>query len=316
MRMLIQKITGLLLFLFILSFISFCLLKLVPGDPVRSMLRVDDVAVTNEQIQQMRAQLGLDQSVFVQYGYWLQNLFSLDLGHSYMTARPVFSEFIEKIPYTLMLTGTSLLVMMIISLPLGILSALYRGRWTDHISRIFALIGSSIPSFWLGLLLIDLFAVKLRILPSMGEGSWQHLILPSITLGIAMSAVYVRLVRASILESSHQEFIRSARARGIGKKRIFTFHLMRHSLIPLLTVFSESIGSLLGGTVMIEVLFAYPGLGKWIVDAITARDYPIIQGYMLFMSIFIVLLNMAVEWSYRYINPAIAIGQRKKGATS
>lgn len=314
MRIFVQKITGLLLFLLILSFISFCLLQIVPGDPVRSMLRVDDVAVTHDQIQQMREQLGLDQSVFVQYGYWLQNLFSLDLGNSYMTGRPVFIEFIEKIPYTLLLTGTSLVVMIMISLPLGILSALYRGRLTDHLSRIFALIGSSIPSFWLGLLLIDLFAVKLRILPSMGEGSWQHLVLPSITLGIAMSAVYVRLIRASILESRHQEFIRSARARGVGKQRIFTFHLMRNSLIPLLTVFSESIGSLLGGTVVIEVLFAYPGLGKWIVDAITARDYPIIQGYMLFMSIFIVLLNMIVEWSYRYINPAI--GHRTKGVTS
>lgn len=314
MRIFVQKITGLLLFLLILSFVSFCLLKLVPGDPVRSMLRVDDVAVTHDQIQQMREQLGLDQSIFVQYGYWLQNLFSLDLGNSYMTGRPVFIEFIEKIPYTLLLTGTSLVVMIMISLPLGILSALYRGRLTDHLSRIFALIGSSIPSFWLGLLLIDLFAVKLRILPSMGEGSWQHLVLPSITLGIAMSAVYVRLIRASILESSHQEFIRSARARGVGKQRIFIFHLMRNSLIPLLTVFSESIGSLLGGTVVIEVLFAYPGLGKWIVDAITARDYPIIQGYMLFMSIFIVLLNMIVEWSYRYINPAI--GHRTKGVTS
>lgn len=314
MRIFVQKITGLLLFLLILSFVSFCLLKLVPGDPVRSMLRVDDVAVTHDQIQQMREQLGLDQSIFVQYGYWLQNLFSLDLGNSYMTGRPVFIEFIEKIPYTLLLTATSLVVMIMISLPLGILSALYRGRLTDHLSRIFALIGSSIPSFWLGLLLIDLFAVKLRILPSMGEGSWQHLVLPSITLGIAMSAVYVRLIRASILESSHQEFIRSARARGVGKQRIFTFHLMRNSLIPLLTVFSESIGSLLGGTVVIEVLFAYPGLGKWIVDAITARDYPIIQGYMLFMSIFIVLLNMIVEWSYRYINPAI--GHHTKGVTS
>ncbi|OMF45754.1 nickel ABC transporter permease [Paenibacillus peoriae] len=306
-----KKSLELVLFFLILSFVSFCLLKLVPGDPVRSILRVDDVAVSNQQIMDMRSQLGLDQPLPVQYGKWLVQLLQFDFGQSYLTHRPVFTEFMEKLPYTLLLTGGSLFIMLLIALPLGTMAALYRNRWIDKASRVFALIGSSIPSFWLGLLLIEWFAVKLRILPSMGEGTAFHLVLPSLTLGLAMAAVYVRMIRASLIESSGQDFIKAAQARGISPIRIFFRHMLRHSLVPLITVFSESIGSLLGGTVVIEVLFAYPGLGKWIVDAIAARDYPIIQGYTVFMAAFIVCINILVELSYRWVNPEIALKEKR-----
>ncbi|WP_149095036.1 nickel ABC transporter permease [Paenibacillus terrae] len=306
-----KKFLELVLFFLILSFVSFCLLKLVPGDPVRSILRVDDVAVSNQQIADMRSQLGLDQPLPVQYGKWLVQLLQFDFGQSYLTHRPVFTEFMEKLPYTLLLTGGSLFIMLLIALPLGTMAALYRNRWIDSASRVFALIGSSIPSFWLGLLFIEWFAVKLRILPSMGEGTIFHLVLPSLTLGLAMAAVYVRMIRASLIESSGQDFIKAAQARGISPVRIFFRHMFRHSLVPLITVFSESIGSLLGGTVVIEVLFAYPGLGKWIVDAIAARDYPIIQGYTVFMAMFIVCINILVELSYRWVNPEIALKEKR-----
>ncbi|URJ58105.1 nickel ABC transporter permease [Paenibacillus polymyxa] len=306
-----KKFLELVLFFLVLSFVSFCLLKLVPGDPVRSILRVDDVAVSNQQITDMRSQLGLDQPLPVQYGKWLIQLLQFDFGQSYLTHRPVFTEFLEKLPYTLLLTGGSLFIMLLIALPLGTMAALYRNRWIDSASRVFALIGSSIPSFWLGLLFIEWFAVKLRILPSMGEGTAFHLVLPSLTLGLAMAAVYVRMIRASLIESSGQDFIKAAQARGISPIRIFFRHMLRHSLVPLITVFSESIGSLLGGTVVIEVLFAYPGLGKWIVDAIAARDYPIIQGYTVFMAVFIVCINILVELSYRWVNPEIALKEKR-----
>lgn len=302
-----KKLTELLLFILLLSFISFCLLKLVPGDPVRSILRVDEVSVSNAQIDRMRSELGLDQPLPVQYGRWLLGLAKLDFGDSYLTRRPVLTEFLEKVPYTLMLTGGALLVMLLISLPLGTLAALRREGLADRLSRLFSLLGSALPSFWLGLLLIEWFAVKLRLLPPMGEGSLLHLVLPSLTLGIAMSAIYVRMIRSNLIESGGQDFIASARARGLHPARIFVFHQFRHSLAPLLTLFSESIGSLLGGTIVIEVLFSYPGLGKWIVDAITARDYPVIQAYMLLMSLFIVALNIMVEMGYRRINPELAI---------
>ncbi|KEO77514.1 ABC transporter permease [Paenibacillus polymyxa] len=310
-KSIVKKFLELVLFFLILSFVSFCLLKLVPGDPVRSILRVDDVAVSNHQITDMRSQLGLDQPLPVQYGKWLVQLLQFDFGQSYLTHRPVFTEFMEKLPYTLLLTGGSLFIMLLIALPLGTMAALYRNRWIDSASRVFALIGSSIPSFWLGLLFIEWFAVKLRILPSMGEGTAFHLVLPSLTLGLAMAAVYVRMIRASLIESSGQDFIKAAQARGISPIRIFFRHMLRHSLVPLITVFSESIGSLLGGTVVIEVLFAYPGLGKWIVDAIAARDYPIIQGYTVFMAVFIVCINILVELSYRWVNPEIALKEKR-----
>lgn len=217
-----KKFLELVLFFLILSFVSFCLLKLVPGDPVRSILRVDDVAVSNQQITDMRSQLGLDQPLPVQYGKWLVQLLQFDFGQSYLTHRPVFTEFMEKLPYTLLLTGGSLFIMLLIALPLGTMAALYRNRWIDRASRVFALIGSSIPSFWLGLLFIEWFAVKLHILPSMGEGTAFHLVLPSLTLGLAMAAVYVRMIRASLIESSGQDFIKAAQARGISPIRIFS----------------------------------------------------------------------------------------------
>ncbi|AET60910.1 nickel ABC transporter permease [Paenibacillus terrae] len=311
LKLIAKKLFELALFFLILSFVSFFLLKLVPGDPVRSILRVDDVAVSNQQIADMRTQLGLDQPLPVQYGKWLVQLLQFDFGQSYLTHRPVITEFMEKLPFTLLLTGGSLFIMLLIALPLGTMAALYRNCWIDSASRIFSLIGSSIPSFWLGLLLIEWFAVKLHILPSMGEGTFLHLVLPSLTLGLAMAAVYVRMIRASLIESSGQDFIKAAQARGISPVRIFFRHMFRHSLVPLITVFSESIGSLLGGTVVIEVLFAYPGLGKWIVDAIAARDYPIIQGYTLFMAVFIVGINILVELSYRWVNPEIALKEKR-----
>ncbi|WP_150271609.1 nickel ABC transporter permease [Paenibacillus tepidiphilus] len=300
-----KKLLGLLVFVLFLSFISFCLLKLVPGDPVRSMLRVDDVAVSREDIADLRNELGLDRPLLVQYGAWLGKLLRLDFGVSYMTYRPVLGEFAEKLPFTLLLTGGSLLVMLVISVPLGALSAVYRNRWVDRFSRVFSLIGSSLPSFWLGLLLIQLLSVKLHLLPPMGGGSLAHLVLPSLTLGVAMSAIYVRLIRSSLLESGGQDFVASAKARGLHPARVFWFHTFRHSLVPLVTLLSESLGSLLGGTLVVEILFAYPGLGKWIVDAIVARDYPVIQGYILFISLCIVVLNLLVELSYRWIHPQL-----------
>ncbi|WP_426621062.1 nickel ABC transporter permease [Bacillus licheniformis] len=307
MKQISKRLFELVLFLFLLSFISFVFMKAAPGDPVKQMLRVDDVAVTDEQIEAFREELGLDKPVYIQYWNWFKRFFQFDLGKSYTTHEPVIDELSRKFPATLLLTGASLLVMLLIAVPVGTLSALYRDRWIDHLSRLLALVGAALPSFWLGLILIDLFSVRLNWLPLMGAGTFKHLILPSLTLGIAMSGVYVRLVRSSLIESLGQDFIRSARARGISEARIFFFHAFRHCLVPVITIFGVSLGSLLGGTVIIEVLFAYPGVGKLVVDAIVQRDYPIIQGYILFMGIAVVLINLLVDLSYRYLNPEIRL---------
>ena len=307
MKLIAKRLFELILFLFLLSFISFAFMKAAPGDPVKQMLRVDDVAVTDEQIEEFREERGVNKPIYIQYWNWFKRFFQLDFGHSYTTGQPVITELSRTFPATLLLTGTSLLVMLLFSVPIGTLSALYRARWLDHAGRLLALIGAALPSFWLGLILIDLFSVRLNWLPSMGAGTFKHLILPSLTLGIAMSGVYVRLVRSSLIESLGQDFIRSARARGISETRIFWFHAFRHCLVPVITIFGVSLGSLLGGTVIIEVLFAYPGVGKLVVDAIIQRDYPIIQGYILFMGIAVVLINLFIDLSYQYLNPEIRI---------
>jgi peptide/nickel transport system permease protein len=174
-----------------------------------------------------------------------------------------------------------------------------------------SILGAAVPSFWLGLILIDLFGVRFGSLPTMGRDGFNSLILPSLTLGLAISSVYVRLLRSSLLDSLSQEFVRSARARGLSEGRIFFLHAFRHSLPPVITVFGVSLGSLIGGVVVIEVLFAYPGIGKLVVDAIRQRDYPLIQGYILIMAVVVFLVNTAVDLSYRYLNPEMKLKERE-----
>jgi peptide/nickel transport system permease protein len=302
-----KRLIEFMLFLLLLSFISFIFIKLAPGDPVKQMLRVDEVSVTKEEIEALREELKFNEPLHIQYWYWLKRFFQFDLGNSYITQQPVLTELLSRFPATVMLTCASLIVMILISVPLGTLSAIYKNKWVDHMSRLFALIGSAIPSFWLGLLFIELFAVKLSILPSMGKGTIKHIILPSLTLGIAMSAVYVRLLRSSLLESLNEDYVKAARARGISERRVFFFHVFRRSLIPVVTIFGMSLGSLISGTVVIEVLFSYPGMGKLVVDAIIRRDYPVIQGYILFISILIVMINIFVDICCRYLNPEIRL---------
>ncbi|NNU82515.1 ABC transporter permease [Geobacillus sp. BMUD] len=307
MMPIVKRFAELLVFFLVLSFISFIFIKLAPGDPVKRMLQVDEMPVTQEQIEALRRELRFDEPLPVQYWHWLQRFFQFDFGHSYITNKPVLSELVARFSDTMMLAAASLIVMITISVPLGTLAAIYQHTWVDHASRLFALVGSSVPSFWLGLLFIELFAVKLGVLPSMGKGTIKHLVLPSLTLGIAMAAVYVRLLRASLLESFHEEYVRAARARGIHEWRIFFFHVFRRALMPVVTVFAMSLGSLLGGTVVVEVLFSYPGMGKLVVDAIIRRDYPVIQGSILFISIVMVFINGCVDVGYRYVNPEIRL---------
>ncbi|MTH54424.1 ABC transporter permease subunit [Bacillus mangrovi] len=307
MKLVLKRVTELILFLFILSAVSFIFIQAAPGDPVRSMMKTDDTAVSEEEMDELREEMGFNDPIFLQYGKWVTRFFQFDLGTSYSTNQPVLDMLLERIPSTLELTFASLAVMTLIAVPIGTLSALYKGSWIDHASRVFALAGSAVPSFWLGLLFIQFFSVKLGILPSMGMDSLAHLVLPSLTLGIAMASVYARILRSSLLESLNQDFILSARARGLHPARIFFYHALRNSLAPVITIFGISLGSLLGGTVVIEVLFSYPGAGKLVVDAMIKRDYPVIQGYILFMGLFVSCINLLVDLSYRYVNPELRV---------
>ncbi|SFE19795.1 peptide/nickel transport system permease protein [Paenibacillus algorifonticola] len=308
-----KRLIQLVFVLFILSLVIFILMKLAPGDPVLTLLHADEMSITQADEAALREELGFDQPVLVQYGKWMLGLIRLDLGTSYLKGRPVLDELLDKLPATIQLTASGLAVMVAIALPLGLIASRYPNRWPDHVSRILALVGASIPSFWMGLLLIYLFSLKLGWLPTSGKGSFAHMILPSITLGFAMAAVYARLLRSGLLDSLSQDYIKAARARGLAERRILMGHALRAALLPVITVFGVSFGNLLAGSVVIETLFAWPGLGSLALEAIFERDYPIIQGYVLATGLFVVVVNLLVDLSYSLLDPRIRLG---KGASS
>jgi nickel ABC transporter permease subunit NikB len=311
-KLIFSRILQLLFVLLSLSIGTFVLMKLAPGDPVLHILSADEFAVTEADEEALRKELGLDQPIIVQYFRWLSQVLRLDLGTSYLTGQPVMDELIRRLPTTISLTLGGLTVMVLISVPMGMLAAMNHNRLFDHISRLVALFGASVPSFWLGLILIYLFSFQFGLLPSMGNGSLLHLILPSLTLGLGLSAVYARLLRAGLLESLSQEYVRAARARGLGEWRILTRHALKAALLPVITVFGMSIGHLLGGSVIVETLFSWPGMGKMVIDAIFQRDYPVIQGYVITTGVVVVLLNLIVDLSYRTLNPQIRLGKEDR----
>ncbi|WP_279386464.1 nickel ABC transporter permease [Paenibacillus xerothermodurans] len=302
-----KRVMQLLGVLFILSAATFTLMKMAPGDPVKTILQADEFAVTEADEAKLRAQLGFDQPAAVQYGRWLWGIMRLDLGKSFLSGKPVWDLIMSRLPTTAQLAAGALAVMALITVPVGIAAAKFPGRWPDHLSRLLAWIGASIPSFWLGLILIYLFSYQLQLLPSMGTGSLAQTILPAFTLGFSLAAVYARLLRVGLLEALAQDYVRAARARGISEWRIMTRHALRAAILPVVTMFGMSIGYLLGGSIVVETLFSWPGLGSMVMDAILGRDYPVIQGYILFTGVVIVAINMLVDLSYYLIDPRLRI---------
>lgn len=301
-----------MVFLLVVTFVSFLFARLAPGDPVMSILRVDDVSVTTAQVETLREEMGFNEPLLVQYGNWFMDFVKLDFGKSYLTNQPVLEMLLSGLPATLELTVGALMVMLLIAVPLGSLAAIYRNSWIDQVSRWISLFGAAVPSFWLGLLLIDLFGVRLNMLPTMGRDGFVSILLPSVTLGLAITSVYVRLLRSSLIDALSNDYIKAARSRGISEVQIFFFHALRAALPPVITVFGVSLGSLIGGVVVIEVIFAYPGIGKMVVEAIRARDYPVIQGYLFLMAVIVFIVNSLVDISYRYLNPRIRMQERKE----
>jgi ABC-type dipeptide/oligopeptide/nickel transport system permease component len=304
-----SRIIQLAIMVLVLSFVTFLLMKLTPGDPIRTILKVDDVVTTTAQEEKLKQMHGFDQPILVQYGSWLQNLAKFNLGESIISRTPVVDMILSRLPATIALSIGGLLVLLCISVPLGVLGAIYENRWPDYLSRWIALLGASIPSFWLGLILIYFFSLKLNLLPAMGKGTLAHFVLPSVTLGVAMAPMYIKLLREQLISILQSPYIESAKARGLRKERILFFHALRGSLIPLVTMFGLSIGSLLGGITVIEILFSWPGMGELIVQAVTQRDYPVIQGYILIIGLLIVVTNLIVDLLYLIINPQIKQGK-------
>lgn len=304
-----SRLFQLTIMILILSFATFVLMKITPGDPVRTLLKVDDVISTTEDKERVMKEYGFDEPILVQYVQWLWNVAQMDLGESIISKRPVLEIILDKLPATFALSVGGLIALFVIAVPLGVLGAVYEGKWPDYISRWFAILGASIPSFWLGLLLIYFFSLKWNLLPVMGKGTLSHFVLPSITLGIAMAPLYIKLLRERLVSTLQSTYIESAYARGLGRGRILLFHALRGSLVPLVTMFGLSIGSLLGGITVVEILFSWPGMGEMIVQAVMQRDYPLIQGYILVVGLLVVMTNLIVDLLYLIIDPQIRHGR-------
>lgn len=293
--------------LFLVSVISFSITYISPGDTAENALMNPMGGVDQRAVEEFRAKTGLDNPVHIQYIHWMDKVLRGDLGESYMTGENVSEAILRCFKVTLRLAVTSMLVSLIIAIPLGILSALRKGTVVDAACRFFALTGVSMPSFWQAYILIIVFALTLEILPSSGygDGSLAYIFLPAITLGTSYAAVTMRLMRASMLDVMQQDYIRAARAKGVPEHTIILKHALKNSLIPVVTVAGLNFGYLLNGSVIVETIFSWPGIGNLIVSSILSKDYPMIQGCVLFIAVIFVLVNFAVDISYAYLNPKI-----------
>ncbi|MCZ6552822.1 MAG: ABC transporter permease [SAR324 cluster bacterium] len=280
----------------------FFLLHLVPGDPVDVMLGESALPADREQ---MRAQLGLDRPIAVQYVVYLRNALSGDLGTSFTSRRAVMAEIAERLPATLELMLGAMAVAFAIALPLGVLAALYHGRWIDYLASGFALLGVAIPNFWLGPLLILLFAIQLDWLPVNERGGLEHLVLPAITLGTALAALLSRMIHTSLVEVLGEDYIRTARAKGLPERIVVASHAMRNAAIPVITVTGLQIGALLSGAIITESIFDWPGLGSLLLEAIYGRNYALVQGCVLVIAVSYIAVNLLADLLYGWVDPRI-----------
>ena len=291
-----------------ISFLTFLLTYLSPGDPVRNMYASAGIMPTEELIQQTRDEMGFNDPFFTQYFRWVGNCLKGDFGKSYSLNKPVVTLLAARLWPTLKLTLMSMLLMLIVAVPLGVLSAVHHNKPIDYIVRALTFFGVSIPNFWVGLLLILLFCVRLRLFPVVSSGgTFKDLFLPAVTLAIAMSAKYTRQVRTAVLEELHSDYVVGARARGVKESKILWGNVFPNSLLPLITMLGLSIGSLLGGTSVVEVIFSYPGMGKMAVEAITTLDYNMIQAFVLWVALIYMVINLLVDMSYNYIDPRMRL---------
>ena len=292
--------------LFGVTLAVFSMLFLVPGDPVKIMLA--EFVTTPDQIARMRAQLHLDEPVLQQYGRFVGNALRGDLGTSIRSRRPVTQEIGDNLASTAQLALASMAVAVALGIPLGLIAALVRNSWLDVASMGVALLGVSMPSFWLGLLLIFTFSLHLGWFPATGGGDLLHLVLPAVTLGAIASAIIARLTRSSMLEVLGQDYVRTARAKGLAGWSVVLRHALKNALIPVLTIFGLQFGNLLAGTVIVETVFSRPGLGRLIVGGILAKDFPLVQGTVLFVATVYVLINVIVDVAYAVADPRIRLG--------
>lgn len=303
-----RRAGGALVVWLLISFLAFSLGRLAPGDPAQIMLlrRTGD-APSEAEVQRLRHQLGLDRPFAERYIGWLSAAAGGDFGESYRSGQPVLGELRARFPATLALALTALAVGLALAIPLAVVSAAARDTAFDHVARVVALAGVSMPSYWLGYMLILLFAVTLGLLPVSGAGGLRHLALPALTLGLGSAASVTRMLRANLLDELGADYVRTARAKGLSGLLVLTRHALRNALNPLVTVSALRFGRLLGEAVIVETVFAWPGIGRWMVESIYDRDYPAMQGFVLYIATVFILINIAVDLSYRLLDPRVRL---------
>ena len=299
---LIRRILAIIPILLGVSLIIFVMLRMIPGDPAYLMAGED---ATPEVVQSLREQWGLDQPLHVQYIVFLRNMLQGDLGRSIRSGRPAIEEIGDRYLNTLLLATFSLAIALSVGLFAGIVSGTKPYSLFDNASMLLALFGVSTPAFWLGLMLMWLFAVELPWLPAVGAGGIQNLILPSITLGAVVAATIARQTRSSVLEVMRQDYVRTARSKGVPENTVITKHVLKNAMIPVVTIAGVLFGTMLGGSIIVETVFAYPGLGKLLIDSISSRDYPVVQALIITYALVFAIINLAVDLSYSYLDPRI-----------
>ncbi|WP_195270389.1 nickel ABC transporter permease [Eubacterium sp. 1001713B170207_170306_E7] len=305
-KQLVNRLLQIVLVLFGISFLTFCLTYLSPGDPAELMLVAGGTPPSEELLAETREEMGLNDPFLVQYGNWLKGFVTGDMGTSYSSKTPVSAVLLDCLGPTLELAAASLILMLVISIPLGILAAVYQNRFPDYLVRGLSFIGVSFPGFWIGLVLLYVFGLKLNWFPIATSGTgFMKLVLPAVTLAIAMSAKYTRQVRTAVLEELRQDYVAGARARGLKESAILWREVLPNAMLPLVTLLGLSLGSLLGGTAVVEIIFSWPGLGKMAVNAIAARDYPLVQGYVIWIALIYMVINLLVDFSYGYLDPRL-----------
>jgi ABC-type dipeptide/oligopeptide/nickel transport system permease component len=284
------------------SIIVFGLIRLLPGDPAQALAGVQ---ATPEYVEQVRERYGLDEPIHIQYWSFVTSMLQGDLGQSTFSRRPVTTELAERFPRTFLLASVSLFIATLVGVSAGIVSATRRNSLFDNASMLFALVGVAAPVFWLALMLQLLFAVQLGWLPATGMGSIRHIILPSITLGLASAALMARITRSSMLDVLSQDYITTARAKGLADRVVIYKHALKNALIPVVTVLGLQFGILLGGAVLTETVFAWPGVGRLLVESILRRDYPVVQGTVMLLAFLFVIINLVVDIIYAFLDPRI-----------
>ncbi len=290
-----------------ISFITFCLVMLAPGDPVRQMIAGnEDIVVSQVEIDALRHELGLDQPFLMQYLSWLGRVLHGNFGFSFMMKKPVLDAVLEALPATVILALASSVFMLLFAIPLGIYTAVKQNTWADYIIRGFTFAGVSVPNFWMGLMLLWIFALKLNLFPIVGgDVSVENLILPMVTLGVVMASKYTRQVRATVLEELQQDYVMGARARGFSESHILWKEVLPNALLPLITLLGLAFGSLLGGAAVVEIVFSWPGLGFMVVQAITYRDFQTVQAVVLWIAFMYMAINLVVDLSYNHLDPRL-----------